>query len=100
MGGSSRRGRHNSLSNEMLQACGKNVRRDTQALLKVSEPRHAGKRGITQDEQTPAFTCDLESARRRAYLPFISFSKHGEIVMQNTCIMQVTGGSVMQVVTS
>lgn len=85
---STRRG-HDSCFDEVLQPCGENVGRDAERLLKLGESRHAGERRVTEDEQAPALTNDLELleaekeltrrsdelAQRRQALPWVRIDK-------------------------
>ena len=72
---------HDACSNERLQASGENVRRDTEASLKVREPRQSPEQRIANDQEAPALAHDLERPGRRTVLPFIEAPEHNYMLL-------------------
>src|ERR1700682_1778797 len=67
---------HEADFDETVQAPREDVRGDPQTALELREACAVTEHRVTQDEQTPALTHQLERARSRAVLTLVETSKH------------------------
>lgn len=67
---------HKTGLDEPCQARGQDIWRDAEAALELRIPTHAAKQRITDNQKTPSFADDLESARGRAVLCVVDPPEH------------------------
>lgn len=79
---------HEAGRNETLQALGKDVRGESQALLKLREACEVAEHRVVQDQQAPTFADQLERPGGGALLIPVEASKHMDKDRPFTCITQ------------
>jgi hypothetical protein len=67
---------HQSIGEECLQSLGQNIWSNAKASLEIREAGVPTEKSVAQDEQAPALSNKLESARSRANLPWIISAQH------------------------